>query len=346
MAHPKVSLVNWTPDPVETLAVIWESSKNENPLLTLEDVKKEGFKTAEGFTAEELFWKVLKQRIPIGEHLNFVFVLENVSVSFREQMVRHRIGTSVGGNFGVDIVPDVASSSWWSQSMRIQDMGKFADQEQYRLPPSLNGKFVETAPEHPTMQSAETLFRNTMDAIQDAYKRLVAAGVPMEDARELIPLGAQHRISWAINLQSLLHVMGERGCWILQQGLWGPIITGMVNELATKVHPSFRDLVRPPCIGGDGKFQACKYKLENERRITQDDKHPICPLYLCREFDGFVKMGLKGKQSDTSAVVEQVKSDTGNIPIPRHGDMMARAEDYRALWGHDPFVWDKDLEAK
>jgi hypothetical protein len=337
MAAPKVTLLSFTPNPREVVFALWEASKNEGKLWTVEEVLEQNPVNVDGLNAEKLFWKVLKQKIPIGEMVSFTFVLENVSVSFREQMVRHRIGTKVGQNVGVDILPDIADSSWWSQSMRIQNMGKFADNDGYRTPPSLEGK---TATFQGNEVEAKTLFHSTMKGIQEVYKSLVAAGVPMEDARELIPLGAQHRISWTINLQSLLHVMGERGCWILQMGLWGPIITGMVNELATKVHPAFRDLVKPPCIGGDGCFKSCLYQHENERRITQEDKLPICPLYVVRDQSGAEKhFGKSGESIEQRAI--SLKRGTTNIAVAQHDEMMRRAEEYRALWGHDPFTWDE-----
>lgn len=345
MSEPKVTLLQFTPDPVETVFALWEASKNEGKLWTVDDVKREKPVNVDGLDADKLFWKVLKQKIPIGEMVNFVFVLENVSVSFREQMVRHRIGAKVGDNVGFDIVPNLADSSWWSQSMRIQDMSTFADRELYRTPPTLEGKRAEfRGYEAP----AADIFHAAMKGAQEAYKALVAAGIPMEDARELIPLGAQHRISWAINLQSLLHVMGERGCWILQMGLWGPIIRGMVNELATKVHPAFRDLVRPPCIGGDGKFKSCQYRHENERRITQEDKLPICPLYVVRDEQGasrhfstpdapgVLTHGME-RAEDRAAALRRGDAEK---PIAQLEELKRRAEEYRDLWGKDPYTWD------
>lgn len=337
MAEPKVTLINWTPDPVDTVYVLWEASKNEGPLLSVADVKRDKPVNVDGLTPDQLFWKVLKQRIPIGEMVTFNFVLENVSVSYREQMVRHRIGASVGQNVGVDIIPNLSDSSWWSQSMRIQNMGAFADDEKYRVPPALNGKIVTfKGVEAP----ASDLYHSAMKGIQDAYNALVAAGVPMEDARELIPLGAQHRISWSINLQSLLHVMGERGCWILQMGLWGPVIRGMVNELASRVHPAFRDLVRPPCIGSDGKFKSCLYRHENERRITQEDKLPICPLYVVKDDEGAKRHGIEAHGDAERA--SRVKANATCIEIHQHAEMLRRAEEYKDLWARDPFTWNKE----
>lgn len=346
---PKVTLINWTPDPMETVYILWQASKVDGPVpMTVADVKR----TVSAEDVQQLFWDVLRQNIPVGEHLDFVFMLEGVSVSWREQAVRHRIGVHVGDRLGVDIVPDLADSTWWSQSMRIQNMGTFAERGMYRVPESLDGKSVpegwwgDREPNSNMVRSgasATIVYHNVMAIIEDFYRALVAAGVPMEDARELIPLGAQHRISWKLNLSSLIHILGKRGCWILQLGLWGPVIEQMVNELATKVHPMFRNIVAPPCIDRRGKFTSCLYRLENQRRVTGEDAHPICPMYLCRDEEGIRKLSnsiLTGLNHPRDAQ-ERSSALRGGlyVSLPRLKEMKERAQGYAQLWGHDPYTW-------
>lgn len=376
---PKVTLVNWTPMPMETIYVLWEASKVDAPPELDVNVAN---KTVPREKLEELFWQVLRQHIPIAEHIHFTFMLEGISVSLREQMVRHRIGTKVGDNIGVDIIPDLASSSWWSQSMRIQDMGTFSRREMYRVPESLAGKTVKSANARAKPfphsncfneeQPASSVFHNTMAIIEDAYRALVDAGVPMEDARELIPLGAQHAISWDMNLQSLLHILGKRGCWILQMGIWGPIITGIIQELVSKIHPMFARIIAPPCIGPDGEFSACQYRLENARRLDQPDgspapdHHPPCPLWLCRDQNGGEQLDesiehesmIPGGHESAIVFREQLLIEatpfetrkeallTINNLVARTKEMRERAKDYAKVWNHDPYTWQPLEESK
>jgi thymidylate synthase ThyX len=342
---PKVTLLTWTSLPLETVYSLWQASKNESPLETpVEIIDKIVYGGPQGqFPREarqklkedvrQMFRAIIEQRIPVGESVDFVFMLENVSVSFREQMVRHRIGVKPSlERLGVDIgmvdvqqIPDLADSVWWSQSMRIQDMGKFAEQGNYRVPESIL--------DHPNREALLKHYRATMLAIQDQYNQLVAAGVPMEDARELIPLGAQHRISWKLNISSLQHIIGKRGCWILQLGIWGPVIEGMVNELAEKIDPIFRELVTPPCLKGD-KFTGCVYHEENRRRYTGDDALPPCPLHLTKhklpEF--------QAPKGHDHAETAQDAAELKRIGIPRVDEMHARAEAYRKFWNRDPYT--------
>lgn len=315
---PKVTLLAWPTLPLETVYSVWEASKGEAPLLTPAEVKAQ----VSPEEVEKLFRAVIAQRIPIGEHIDFVFMLEHISISWREQAVRHRIGTNPSPErLGADIVmvdkiPDLADSSWWSQSMRIQDMSNFADNGAYRLP--------ETILKHPRRVELESIYHSVMDDIQSGYRKLVEAGIPMEDARELMPLGAQHRMSWRLNIGSLQHIVGKRGCWILQLGIWGPIIQGMIKELATKVHPIFSELVTPPCITGD-KFTGCVFHEECRRRYTGDDKLPPCPLHLNYHHLPEAQRGMLPLALST-------------VDVPMKQQMFERAEDYRTFWGRDPYT--------
>ncbi len=323
--EPKVTLLSHTKDPLETVYAVWQASKGESPLMSTEDVKHD---VPRG-EVEELFRAVIAQRIPIGEHVDFVFVIENVSVSWREQAVRHRIGTGmsperVGVDIVMDRIPDLADSSWWSQSMRIQDMSLFAERGAFRLPATVVAAGAEAVRD----------YRRTMVQIARTYSRLIDMGVPMEDARELIPLGAHHRISWRLNIGSLQHIVGKRGCWILQLGIWGPVIAGMIEELAAKVHPIFRELVTPPCLKGDS-FTGCVYMEENRRRYTQDDRHAPCPLHVSHHhLPDKRSVAEHGHKSFDSSPVAPRPSDN----IPMYKEMLERAEDYRAFWGRDPYT--------
>lgn len=302
---PKVNLISWTNDPVGTIYQIWESSRGNRPLEDIQaDILEK--KSPQVF---EVFQKVIDSKIPVAENIQFVFILENVSISFREQMVRHRIGVKVGERLGIDIAPNLADSTWWSQSMRILDMGKFADEGRYRMPEGLT-------------PDQEREFHAVMVGAQDAYNRLVSAGVKNEEAREVIPLGATHTISWALNLTSLQHIIGKRGCQILQLGLWEPIIRGMVEELATKVHPYFRNLINPPCVKGD-KFTGCIFKLDNERRLSGEDPLPPCTLYI----------GCEADEENRRKFIDGAK-----YPEMQMVRFDKAALEYRNLWGRNPFT--------
>ncbi len=258
----KVTLLSYTKDPIETLYKVWVLSKSNKPLRDIESeyTREKG---------SELAKQLMDADVPVVQNITFVFALEDVSVSFREQLVRQKIGVKFGDRVGIDTVPDLADAAFWCQSMRILSMGKFATEKKYIIPDSI---LNHGEPEF--LRRYVSLMRQ----IQDDYNYFVYGGVPMQDAREVIPLAATHRITWTLNIASLLHVIGRRSCWILQGSYWVEIIMGLVKELREKVDSIFGNLASPLCIKDD-KYHECTVAIDNERRSAGQDSLPCCPLW-------------------------------------------------------------------
>lgn len=314
----KVTLVDWPRYPLETLYTIWQAGRTTGPLESPEEVHLRG-KSDEEFRGKMRAQCaiILGSHLPVIESLYFTFVLENMSISLREQLVRHRIGTRVGPSVGVDVVPDLATSTWWSQSMRVLDMSRFATEGHYRVPEGLEGKAVRTA--DGMEQPADERFHDLMLLIQTVYKELCEAGVKNEDAREVLPMAVQHRTSWTLSLASIYHIVGKRSCWILQADLWFPVIKGIIHELAEKVDPYFLEMANPPCIK-QGVYGGCVHKAEVHERIIGRDQLPPCALYMGNELDK-----------------EQYQKAWDNIgsrgQLPEFNRLSAK---YAGLWKRDP----------
>jgi len=254
----KVTLLTKTENMESNLWLIWQLSRGQESLGKIRN------QLLEKADLNKFFERIINEDIPLAEMIDFIFVLEDIPISLREQLVRHRIGVKVAGQEFCDLVPDLADSSFWSQSMRVLDMSNF----EYFVPESVQ---KGTDP--------YGIYAKHMLNTRITYSKLVAAGIPREDARNIIPLGAAHRIVWKLNLAAIRHIMSKRGCWILQLGLWRPVIEGMVNELC-KFNPVFRQLVTPPCMRGD-EFHGCLFCENNYARIEGDvDPLPPCPLFL------------------------------------------------------------------
>lgn len=267
--EPKVTLISWTHDPVETVYLLWEASRKKTEIPSVEQLKTQMLCNLDvEKNVHDTFLKVLTSHIPVSENINFVFLLENVSIAFREQMVRHRVGVKVGERLGVDHIPDLHDSTFWSQTMRVIDMGKFSTDGGYHTPDSIRNN-----------ELALLGYQSTIDTIEVAYNNLIALGVPPEDARMVIPMAAQHRISWGINLSTLAHIVSRRSCWIAQAELWSPIIIGMIEEVCKKVDPIFSVLATPPCMRGD-EFKGCLHEIDAKARVDGKDPGVPCALHL------------------------------------------------------------------
>lgn len=269
----KVQLISHTENPQETIFALWKASRSDDvgiahPFHLFFQRKEDAELDA---AIDDLWAKMLQTDLPLMENIWFTFLLHDVSIAFREQMVRHRVGIKVGERLGCDLIPNLTDSTWWSQTMRIMDMGKFAENKKYQVPDT-----VKIGP------MANQIMKEAMQNAAHSYNQLRRVGVPPEDARGVIPLAATHRISWTLNLAALKHVVGKRTCWIVQSNLWLPVIEQMINELTKHVHPSFRSLADPPCFK-QGEWSGCPFKIENHPRISGKDPYPPCSLYLGNE---------------------------------------------------------------
>ena len=113
------------------------------------------------------------------KHASFTFSISGVSRALTHQLVRHRM------------------ASYTQQSQRYVKVEDLA----------------ETAVKPKTVDGdAESLFRGVMEHIQDAYGRLLSAGVPEEDARFILPNAAPTNIIVTMTAKHLLHFFGLRCC--------------------------------------------------------------------------------------------------------------------------------------
>lgn len=312
----KVKLLTKTENMELNIYRIWKLSRSQVPEAAL-------WGEVDLLEAKEFFKRIINEAIPLAEMIDFIFLLEDIPIALREQLVRHRIGVKVAGQEFCDLVPDLADSSFWSQSMRVLDMSNF----EYFTPESIKEGSARFKGE-----AAMDIYARHMFKTRVAYSQLLTAGIPREDARNVIPLGATHRIIWKLNLASIKHIMSKRGCWILQLGFWKPIIQGIIEELC-KLDPSFRQLISPPCIQGN-KFKACSFCVNNYSRIQGDiDPLPPCPLFLNYYRDQALDCSRKVFPESTTCWFWQSDADEWTCCAKNQMPQMKQMRiDYAELW--------------
>lgn len=194
--------------------------------------------------------KILAADLPTSEFINMVWCIEGMPRAFWDQLDRHR------------------HAAFWQQSVRILDLTKFADNKEYWIPDSIQ--------KDPT---SLVWYNSSMYAIQEAYKKMIASGIPSEDARGILPLHINVRGTMCINLRALKGMLASRACWIAQGGYWQPIIMGMALELSNHLSkPVLKSLFNLPCY----KKPACPIESNVVTRLTDEDPNPCCPIYLKR----------------------------------------------------------------
>ncbi|MEW6516721.1 MAG: FAD-dependent thymidylate synthase [candidate division FCPU426 bacterium] len=149
------------------------------------------------------------------EHVSFTFGVEGVSRALTHQLVRHRL------------------ASYSQQSQRYVTLRDFP----YVTPPSVAAR--------PDLAGR---FSAALAVVGEAYEALLAAGVPAEDARYLLPNACESKIVVTMNARELLHFFRLRCCnraqWEIHE------LADRMLALAKAQAPSIFHQAGPGCASG------------------------------------------------------------------------------------------------
>jgi thymidylate synthase (FAD) len=134
--------------------------------------------------SEDAVRKVLRTILKSGhtsalEHASYTFAIDGVSRALTHQLVRHRL------------------ASYNQQSQRYVK----AESEAFVVPPTVLAS-----------ETAADAFDAAMTAAWSAYRALLEAGIPKEDARYVLPNAAESKIVVTMNVRELLHFLELRCC--------------------------------------------------------------------------------------------------------------------------------------
>lgn len=150
------------------------------------------------------------------EHVSYTFAVDGVSRALTHQLVRHRL------------------ASFNQQSQRYV---KFAGDVEVVKPPTVAAQ-----------EDTSRVFDEAIDAVVDAYHKLLDAGVPAEDARYLLPNAAETKIVITMNIRELLHFLSLRCCnraqWEIREMAW------QMLALCKQAAPALFEHAGPACVSG------------------------------------------------------------------------------------------------
>jgi len=222
-----VRLLNHTPDPERAIAAAARLCYAPVGAAELTETM-----------SDDAVRRVLKTIITSGhtsalEHASYTFAIDGVSRALTHQLVRHRL------------------ASYNQQSQRYVT---YAEEPTFVTPPSVA--------EDPAVAEA---FAAATRAAFDAYRALVDAGVPAEDARYLLPNAMETKIVVTMNIRELFHFFELRCC---KRAQWE------IRDLAL----SMLALVEPtaPYIFMDAGA-SCRRGPCREGAMTCGDPYPKAP---------------------------------------------------------------------
>jgi len=142
----------------------------------------------------------------------FTFYIEGISRVASHQLVRHRI------------------ASYTQESQRYSE-----------------AKLDYVVPESVARAGFGGRFRETVERCYRLYWEMVEAGVPLEDARYVLPQAVTTSILMTVNLRELVHIacvrLSEKVQWELRE-----VVKAVVEE-ASKVVPEVKELIEVMCRG-------------------------------------------------------------------------------------------------
>ena len=246
--NPKVVLVNWTQNPIETMCFARQAMLNKLP-DTIEEIKQDPEKWL-GMSVDDYVNKML---LPDGmptflEYISLTFKVENVSRAWTHQMVRHRIGFSYS-----------------QQSMRCVKAENFASNGMFHLPS--------------TVEDKEKFVDNMLD-IEKIYNEAIASGMSAQDARGLLPTNIYTSMTFSCSLRAFIGMINKRLCF-MAQGEWKEVASQMVAEIINKIDPRITKWIGPPC-----KFGYCIAKGDQEQKYLEGkitgkaNTDYCCPLFI------------------------------------------------------------------
>lgn len=170
----KVSLLQYTPEPEKLVAAAARLCYSDKSADELMD----------NFTPEKVA-EFVQKLVALGhespmEHVCFTFAVDGISRACSHQLVRHRIGVSFS-----------------QKSQRYVKENQF----EYVVPPKIA--------RNPELAAK---FAQAMETAQAEYAELLAAGVPAEDARFVLPNAAATSLVVTMNVRSLWHFFELRCC--------------------------------------------------------------------------------------------------------------------------------------
>ncbi|MFL5454967.1 MAG: FAD-dependent thymidylate synthase, partial [Myxococcales bacterium] len=187
-----------------------------------------------GTTPKEKIAQFVDDRLRTGhvsplEQVVFWFGIAGVSRSLSHQFVRHRIGIS-----------------FEQQSQRyVRFTGKNEERLEFVMPESWRDA------------GREKEFESLMAEITRVYREAVAAGIPAEDARFVLPNAAPTNFQIMVNFAELLHIADLRLCtraqWEIRQ-----MVAKMRAELMRRI-PELAKYLQPKC--GERRMGYCDEDL-------------------------------------------------------------------------------------
>ena len=181
------------------------------------------------YNAQEIFKDICKTELQGAfEFAHFNFQISGVSRAFQQQLTRTRL------------------AAYSAESLRFTEAGM-----EVLAGPHMNEEQL-------------AWYKNGIDSIDKVYHDLLDMGVPIEDARGILPLNVLSKIGMSVSYKTLIHMSRVRMCYQSQKGEWGPVFQAMYT-LLHDIDPLLCQPLGAFCDHG----QACPFGSKLDRKCER-----------------------------------------------------------------------------
>ena len=268
----KVTLISHSEDPLRSLYMAYRTCYSAlTPQQVLDRIEDERI-------PREQMTQFIEERLKTGhasplEQVWFEFGISGVSRAFSHQFVRHRVGISF-------------------------------EQQSQRYVTYKGGTFPYTVPKTVEQAGMGDRMEEMFAKVGELYEELVAAGVPAEDARFLLPNATNTNFKITVNFQSLLHICDLRLCtraqWEFRKvaALLRSEVMKAVPELGRYLQPKCGELRTGYCDESEKDWEACPIGRVRPHKDA-----------LFRLYDQYRKGELEPLREEDWAAIEEVASE-------------------------------------
>lgn len=235
----KLVLMRTTPDPDRLVAIAARRCYSSRSA----DEIDESLTDAE----VERLLDFLRQRNHLSpfEHADFSFSVDGISRALSHQLVRHRI------------------ASYSQESQRYVNYMK-VERLPFIVPPGIAKN-----------EKASEIFNKAVTQTLEAYREMLALGIPPEDARYIFPNAIETKFVFTLNARSLFNFFEQR-CCIKAQWEIRALAMAMLKEVRQAAPNIFKNagapcqyIKNPYCRENDPK---CKMYLAMKERLGNESK--------------------------------------------------------------------------
>jgi thymidylate synthase (FAD) len=209
----QVTLLSHSEDPMRSLYMAYRTCYSQ---LTPQEVFE---RIEDDRITEAQMRQFIEERLKTGhasplEQVSFEFGISGVTRAFSHQFVRHRVGISF-------------------------------EQQSQRYVTYKHAEFPYTIPATVKKAGMADKMDELFGRVGELYEEMVAAGIPAEDARFLLPNATNTNFKITVNFQSLLHICDLRLCtraqWEFRK------VAAMMRAEVNKVAPELGKYLQPKC---------------------------------------------------------------------------------------------------